>query len=127
MQPLLIDEGLPAFVATALAALGLTANAVGHPGAPPKGSGDDANCEWCKQNSDAVLVTNDRGKTDNVILDLLAQHRVHAIFVYNDLRNAPAHHLARALLRSENQMDDLVARDKLIRRGLRPGGGLTKL
>jgi hypothetical protein len=41
-----------------------------------------------------VLVTNDRGKKDRTMLDAIAQHHVHALFVYPDLHATPAHELA---------------------------------
>jgi len=97
LQPLLIDEGLPASVATALAALELSAHAVGQPGAPGRQSPDEINCQWCQRNG-AVLVTQDRGKRDKTIFSFLATYRVHAIFVHDELRTKPAHILAKALL-----------------------------
>jgi hypothetical protein len=109
-------------VASAFSALALQANAVGQPQAPSRGSGDDVNCAWCQTNS-AVLVTNDRGKKDKQIHDLLAQHHVHAIFVHNDLRNGPEHLLALALLRAEGRMDQ-IAKNHLLHHRLRPAGGL---
>ena len=124
MRPLLLDEGLPAAVAEAFATLGLDALAVGHPGAPPTGSADATNCAWCRDRS-AVLVTNDRGKSDRTIFDHLAQYHVHAIFVHNDLRFAEEHVLARALLVAESKIDHLGEKH-LLRHRLRPGGGLEK-
>ena len=124
MLPLLFDEGLPDAVASALSALELEADAVGLPGAPPRGSLDEINCAWCQEHG-AVLVTNDRGRKDRAILDALATQHVHAIFVHQDLQSAPSHHLARALLKSEDQMDT-IARRHLLRHRLRIGGGLEK-
>jgi predicted nuclease of predicted toxin-antitoxin system len=122
LLPLLLDEGLPPQVASAFSTLALQANAVGQPLAPARGSGDHVNCAWCQTNG-AVLVTNDRGKKDKKIHDLLAQHHVHAIFVHNDLRNGPEHLLALALLRAEGRMEHL-AKKHLLHHRLRPGGGL---
>lgn len=120
MQPLLFDEGLPR-VAAGLAELGLSANAVGHPGAPPTQSPDERNCEWCKAHG-AVLVTHDRGKTSREIVHVLAKHGVGAIFVHKDLRAAPPHNLARALLIAESQIDQLaVGRGRLYHRLTRSG------
>jgi hypothetical protein len=124
MLPLLFDEGLPPQVAVAFSALQLEARAVGQPEAPPRGSGDDVNCAWCK-GTNSVLVTNDRGKKDKTIHDLLAQHHVHAIFVHNDLRNGPEHHLARSLLVAEADME-VRASQSLLHHRLRIGGGLEK-
>jgi hypothetical protein len=124
LLPLLFDEGLAPQVAVALSALSLEAAAVGQPGAPPRGSGDDVNCEWCSENS-AVLVTNDRGKTSKEIHDFLAQHHVHAVFVPNDLRNGPEHLLALAVLRAEKEMERIAARG-LLKHHLRPSGTLSK-
>jgi predicted nuclease of predicted toxin-antitoxin system len=121
---LLLDEGLPPQVAKALAMLGLPAKAVGDAEAPPRSSTDDVNCAWCRQH-DAVLVTNDRGKKDRAIHELLAQRRVHAIFVHNDLRDGPEHRLALALLRAEANMDQKAAKGLLHHR-LRVSGGLEK-
>lgn len=73
----------------------------------------------------AVLVTNDRGKKDKTIFDHLAQHHVHAIFVYKDLRDGPEHLLALALLRAEDKMEQ-VAKKELLHHRLRAGGGLEK-
>ncbi len=127
MQPLLLDKGLPWTVAQALATLGLPADAVGLPGGPAENSPDDENCRWCLANG-AVLVTNDRGKTNRAIIDALASYRVHAIFVYNDLRTGPAYPLARALLNAEGHMDTIVAnRRRLIRHRLTPNGGLRQI
>jgi hypothetical protein len=111
-------------VASAFSALALQANAVGHTEAPPRGSGDDVNCQWCQANG-AVLVTNDAGKKDKTIHDLLAQHRVHAVFVPKELRDGPEHLLALALLKAENKMEQ-IARKNLLHHQLRPGGGLEK-
>jgi peptidoglycan/xylan/chitin deacetylase (PgdA/CDA1 family) len=125
LKPLLFDEGLSPAVAQALATLRLSAHAIGQPGAPPKQSTDEANCKWCKENA-AVLVTNDRGKKDRVILDLLAQHHIHAIFIHNDLRSGPPHRLARAILQAEARIDELAGGRVPIRHRLRPNGGLAK-
>jgi hypothetical protein len=104
--------------------LALQAKAVGQPEAPPKGSGDHDNCSWCKAKG-AVLVTNDRGRKDPSIHDLLAQHHVHAIFVHSDLRDGPEHLLALALLRAERRIEQIAAKHLLHHR-LRIGGGLDK-
>lgn len=125
MQPLLIDEGLPASVAAALAALELSAHAVGQPGAPGRQSPDEINCQWCQRNG-AVLVTQDRGKRDKTIFSFLATYRVHAIFVHDELRNKPVHILAKALLLAEGEMDQLADGRGLIQRRLRPKGKLEK-
>jgi predicted nuclease of predicted toxin-antitoxin system len=124
MLPLLFDEGLSPRVATAFSALSLQAKAVGQPEAPERGSGDDTNCVWCSSNN-AVLVTNDRGKTDKAIHNLLAQHHVHAIFIHNDLRNGPEHLLAKALLNAESDMET-KAEKHLLHHRLRINGGLVK-
>jgi predicted nuclease of predicted toxin-antitoxin system len=122
MLPLLFDEGLSSHVATAFSALSLQAKAVGQPEAPPRGSEDDTNCAWCSSNK-AVLVTNDRGKKDKSIHNLLAQHHVHAIFVHNDLRDGPEHLLAKALLNAESDMEAKSTKHLLHHR-LRVKGGL---
>lgn len=124
MQPLLFDQGLPR-VAPALSSLRLDANEVGAPGAPPSGGPDEDNCRWCKEHG-AVLITHDRGRKDKAILVALAVHRVHAIFVHNDLRAAPPHCLARALLVAEPKMDVLVSGSHLMGHRLRFKGGLEK-
>jgi hypothetical protein len=118
--------GLPPQVAQALSVLGWPAQAVGQPGAPVANSSDEENCEWCKRNGNAVLVTTDRGKKDRTIFDHLAQHQVDAIFVHNDLRFAPTHELARAILNCEGKLDTLTAGRGSIQHRLRPGGGLAK-
>jgi len=99
------------------------AHAVGRGEAPAEDSSDDENCQWCRERG-AVLVTNDLGKKDKAILDALAIHRVHAVFVYKDLRSAPPHHLARAVLRAEDEIDKWVAGKKLLRHRLSPSGSL---
>ncbi len=108
-----------------LAALELSAHAVGQPGAPAKQSPDETNCQWCQRNG-AVLVTQDRGKKDKTIFSLLATYHVDAIFVHDELRNAPPHILAKALLRAEGEMDQLAGGRSLIQRRLRPSGKLEK-
>lgn len=124
MLPILVDEGLPWQIAAAFVALGLTAHAVGDDGAPTKGSSDQDNVKWCATHG-AILVTNDRGRKDRTIVDHLATHHVHALFILKDLRTADAHHLARALLAAEAALDDRASRSKgLIRARLRPNGGL---
>jgi hypothetical protein len=130
VKPLLLDEGLYPQVATALRKVEWPAVAVGQEaeGAPPRSSGDggDAvNVRWCKDHS-SVLVTNDRGKKDKKIGDLLAQDHVHAIFVHPDLRDGPPHRLLSALLASETKIDWHVDHNDLLRHRLRVGGGLTK-
>jgi hypothetical protein len=69
-----------------------------------------------------LLVTNDRGKKDRVILGLLNQHHVHALFVYDDLRAAPPHHLLRALLSAEAALDQAAGHRGLIAARLKPTG-----
>lgn len=124
MRPLLLDEGLPPAVAIALGTVGCSAAAVGIAGAPPRGSSDHDNCAWCASQG-AVLVTNDRGRKDPAIMDALAQHHVHAAFVHDDLRNAPAHYLLGAILRSEQRMDELTSRRRgLLRHRLTASGRL---
>ncbi len=78
------------------------------------------NCRWCKEHG-AVLITHDRGKE---ILAAISRHHVHAIVVYKDLRNAPAHEFARAILCSEAKMDHLANGRGLIHHRLTPRGGL---
>ena len=126
MQRLLFDQGLPGGVkvSSALNALGLEAHTVGSDSAPPTGSADEINCEWCANNG-AVLVTHDRGKGDREILEMLDQHKVGAIIVLKDLRSKPAHFLARALLIAEPKMDQIAASNKRLRHYLRPKGGLS--
>jgi len=126
LQRLLLDEGLPGgvSVATALSALNLNVFAVGGESAPPRGSSDETNCEWCAKN-DATLVTHDRGKKDREILEMLDRHQVGAILVLKDLKTKPPHHLARALLNAEGKMDQIAAGKKRLRHFLRSGGGLT--
>jgi predicted nuclease of predicted toxin-antitoxin system len=125
VHALLIDEGLPASVARALSALGLPVHAIGGEGAPPRGRVDEANCEWCARH-DAVLVTNDRGRKDPAILAALSRHHVSALFVHNDLRSAPEHHLALALLRAEAAIDDLAGRREPLRGRLLPNGKVDR-
>jgi hypothetical protein len=121
MLPLLIDEGLPASIAEALRLVEVDALAIGDIGAPTKGSVDEVNVPWCAKQK-RLLVTNDRGKKDRVILGLLNENHVHALFVYNDLRAAPPHHLLRALLRAEEALDQAVGRRGLIAGRLKPTG-----
>lgn len=125
MKPLLFDEGLPYQVAVALDALGWKASAIKQAGAPGEGSTDEANCAWCKANGDAVLVTNDFGKKEKNIHAALAQHRTHAIFVPNSLRDGPTRRLAIAVLQAENLIDQYSARGLLHHR-LRSTGNLVK-
>jgi hypothetical protein len=125
LLPLLLDAGLPHSVAAAFRLLGLDARAVGDSDAPAKNSDDHALCAWCAERH-AVLVTNDRGKKDRTMLDALARHHVDAIFVYADLRDGPAHKLARALLLCEGKMEAIARGRSPIRHRLRPGGGLEK-
>lgn len=49
--------------------------------------------------------SSDRGKKDRAILGLLNQHHVQVLFVYDDLRAAPPHHLVGALLSAEAALD----------------------
>ena len=125
MQRLFFDQGLPGGVSTAiaLAALGLEADAVGGDGAPPNGSSDDVNCQWCAENG-SVLITHDKGKKDKEILHVLDKHQVGVILVMKDLRTQPPHHLVRALLNAEFKMDQSAAKKRL-RHVLRPKGGLA--
>lgn len=126
MVPLLLDEGVPPSIAQALRLLGLDVSAVGEPGAPPRGSSDDVNAQWCADRG-AVLVTNDRGRKDRAILDALAQARIGALFVYSDLLAGPPHRLAAAVLAAEERIEQEVSRKKgLLRHRLRPKGGLEK-
>jgi hypothetical protein len=121
MLPLLIDEGLPAVVAAAFRAVEIDALAIGDVGAPAKASPDETNIPWCAKQA-RLLVTNDRGKKNRVILHLLNQHHVHALFVYNDLRAAPPHHLLRALLSAEAALDQASRQRGLIAARLKPTG-----
>jgi hypothetical protein len=74
-----------------------------------------------------VLVTNDRGKKDRVILDLLNEHHVHAVFVYDDLRAAAPHHLLRALLCAEAALDQGAQKRGLIAARLKPSGRIESV
>lgn len=121
MLPILIDEGLPPRIAEALRVVEVDALAIGDIGAPPKQSSDETNVEWCAKGK-RLLVTNDRGKKDRVILHLLNQHHVHALFVHNDLRAAPPHHLLRALLAAEGALEQHAERRGLIAARLKPTG-----
>jgi hypothetical protein len=121
MLRLLIDEGLPPSIAEALRAVEIDALAIGDVGAPSKGTPDQVNIPWCAEQK-RLLVTNDRGKKDRVILDLLNRHHVNALFVYNDLRAAPPHHLLRALLLAETRLDEDAHKNKLIKARLKPTG-----
>jgi hypothetical protein len=121
MLPLLIDEGLPPGIAQALRAVEIDALAIGDVQAPPRQSSDEANVAWCAE-QERLLITNDQGKKDRVILDLLNQHHVHALFVYPDLRAAPPHHLLRALLRAEEALDQAASRRGLIASRLKSSG-----
>ncbi len=71
-------------------------------------------------------MTSDRGKKNREILDLLSRYEVHATFVHNDLRHAPAHELARAVLNAEGKIDQVAAGRDRLRHRLRPKGGLEK-
>jgi predicted nuclease of predicted toxin-antitoxin system len=123
MKPLLFDEGLYPQVPAALRALGLEAYAVGRDRAPARGATDTENCKWCAARG-CILVTNDRGRKDREIILALDQERVHAIFVLADLRQAPPHHLGRALLSAEEQIDLRTGGRKMLRHRLTPRGSL---
>ena len=127
MRPLLIDEGLPSSVARALRELELPVWAVGEvdEGAPPRESDDEENCQWCA-NRGAVMITNDRGRENPIILRALQAHRVPAVFVYKDLRTAPPHRLASALLRAEAAIDDFAGSRSPEPRRLYPNGRLKR-
>lgn len=126
LPPLLFDEGLPHQVAKAFESLGLTAYAIGDGVAPAFMSPDTTNCEWCATEG-ALLVTNDRGKHDREIRVALAATGIDALFVFDDLRSAPRHELARALLLAERRIVDLGQGKKPIRCRLKPSGRLEKI
>jgi len=126
LPPLLLDEGLPHQVAKAFGSLGLSAHSIGDGVAPPFQSSDTTNCEWCASRG-ALLVTNDRGKNDSEIRVALAATGIDAIFVFDDLRSAPRHELARALLQAEQRIADLGQGKKPIRCRLKPSGRLEKI
>jgi hypothetical protein len=124
LPPILLDQGLPWQVAAALSQLGLSAHAVGDPGAPQEGSDDETNITWCADKG-AILVTNDRGRKDKTILRHLNTHHVHAVFVYKDLRDADPYHLARALLNAADTLADWASRPRgLIHHRLKATGRL---
>lgn len=123
MEPFLSDEGVPRSVARACRVLGLEAYVVGEPETPPRGSSDRENAKWCAERG-AILLTNDRGKKDKAILDALAELRVHALFVHEDLLSGPPHLLARALLNAEGNIDAKVGGRGLLHHRLRASGGL---
>lgn len=125
MRALLLDKGLPQQVAESFQLLKIDAHAVGQGVAPPDDSSDTFNCEWCAARG-AVLVTNDRGKGNREILTALAQTGVDAIFVYDDLRAAPRHEFARALICAEAAIDQIGAKKKPIRHRLSPSGRLKQ-
>jgi hypothetical protein len=124
LRPLLFDEGLSHHVAEALICLSIPAFAVGGSDAPPLASGDENNVRWCHQR-EAVLITNDRGKTDKIIIDLLAQQGVHALFIGKQLRDSPSRDLARAVLCAESEME-AIAKRSLLKHHLRASGHLAK-
>jgi hypothetical protein len=124
LPPILLDQGLPWQVAAGLRVLGLDVTAIGEEGAPPEGSEDLVNIQWCAENG-AVLVTNDRGRKDKTILTHLNTHRVGALFVYKDLRAAEPYELARALLNASERLAALVARPQgRVHHRLKPTGRL---
>jgi hypothetical protein len=84
---------------------------------------DEENCKWCSEHG-AILVTHDRGRGDRTILEVLAKHRVHAIFVHNDLRTGELHHFAKALLAAEGKIDHIAGSKRLIHHRLQPSGAL---
>ncbi|MCW2989378.1 MAG: hypothetical protein JWM24_2316 [Solirubrobacterales bacterium] len=92
--------------------------------APPNGSSDDENCQWCADNG-AILVTHDRGKKDKEIIKVLDQHAVGVILVLQDLRSKPAYCLVRALLNAEGKMDQVAEGKKRMRHTLKASGRLT--
>jgi predicted nuclease of predicted toxin-antitoxin system len=125
MQALLPDEGLPRSVAEALRAVDIDAYAIGDVNAPSRSSTDEENIRWCSETG-RVLVTNDRGRRDRVILSLLNQHHVHALFVYNELRAAPPRDLLRALLCAESALDARAQQRGLIADRLKRSGRLER-
>jgi hypothetical protein len=126
LPAILLDQGLPWQVAEALRALDLPANAIGDGIAPPEGSSDETNIQWCAQN-DVVLITNDLGSKDKTIYRHLTTHHVHAVFIFKDLRAAEPYELARALLNSAQRLGEMTATGKgLVHHRLRRGGGLEK-
>jgi Domain of unknown function (DUF5615) len=126
MLPVLIDEGLPYSIAAAMRAVGLDAWAVGDDGAPPSGSTDRANIDWCAERG-VVLVTNDLGRKDRAIVEHLASRHVHAVLVYRDLRAAEPHKLLRALLCAEEELERIAGLTQgLIHHRIKPSGRLEK-
>lgn len=114
-------------IAEALSNLGWQAWTVGGPDAPPKGSSDHDNCEWCKANG-AILVTHDRGKKNREILSALHQHQVSVLLVYKELRQRPPRALAKALLNAEGNIHQKLASGKhRLHHRLRPTGSLARL
>jgi hypothetical protein len=76
---LLLDANLPHQVAAALREVGIDAFAPGDaagsglPPVPAKDAEDELICTWCEQ-TDAVLITRDRGKSDPGMKIAVAQH-----------------------------------------------------
>jgi hypothetical protein len=128
LQPLLFDEGLPGgnAVPRALSALGWTATAVGDPGAPPRGLGDEVNIEWCRGNH-SILVTHDRGKKEREIITVLDQCHVGAIIILTPMRKQPPMGMARALLCAEGQIDAITLGRRTLRHHLRASGKLDSV
>jgi predicted nuclease of predicted toxin-antitoxin system len=125
MLPLLLDEGLPSAIAEALRAVEVDALAVGDVQAPPKQSSDETNIAWCREHG-RLLVTNDRGKKDRVILDLLRQHHVHALCLQRPSSRAAPSSLASAP-HAEHGIEDAATRRALISARLKPSGRLERL
>lgn len=126
MHPLLFDECVPPQVADALRNVDFETFSIGDDHAPERGATDEENVRWCRERG-AVLITKDWGRKNKVILDLLASHQVHAIFVPESLNKRPGKQLLRALLSCEEQLESLLSGKKTVRHRVNKSGTLKPL
>jgi len=114
---LLLDANLPHQVAAALREVGIDAFAPGDaagsglPPVPAKDAEDELICTWCEQ-TDAVLITRDRGKSDPGMKIAVAQHPG-ITSTWQELRVRPSRCSAPSASGSRASSSRIVRHDRL--------------
>jgi uncharacterized protein with PIN domain len=123
MAGYLFDENLPPDVARGLRLCGYDVYVIGDDPAPPRGSADQTNIDWCRKHN-AVLFTTDRGRKDKEILEVLRRYTdASVVFVPEGMNGIE---ITQNFNKRVADMEDTLSRGKRLRRKITRQGGWQK-